>query len=129
MNANEVRLYDLESVTTTIVLREIQPNPDVITIGLYDLDPVTTTVVLREIPFTAVASGTTVNTSTGTVTLTGFAPSIAKGIFTGLGQLILTGFAPSIDISGGPVSPTTITRRIVTMYYAEKRRRTKKVKV
>lgn len=76
-------------------------------------------------------AGVTVDTLTGELTLTGFSPSIGKGIFTGLGELILTGFAPTVDISGGgpAPAPATVTRRIVTMYYAEKRRLRKRVKI
>lgn len=79
-------------------------------------------------PAIGCAGGTSVDTLTGNLILTGYAPSLAKGIFTSLGQLVLTGYAPSIDISGA-AEPDTVTGRIVTMYYAERRRRQKKVKV
>lgn len=49
MRANEIRLYDLDAVNTTIVLREIQPNPDVQCITMWDLDAVNTTIVMHEI--------------------------------------------------------------------------------
>lgn len=49
MKANEIRLYDLEAVNTTIVLREIQPNPDTICVTMWDLDAVNTTIVMHEL--------------------------------------------------------------------------------
>lgn len=52
------------------------------------------------------AGGTTVDTLTGALTLTGFSPSIGKGIFTGVGALTLTGYAPTVVIAGEvPAAP------------------------
>lgn len=56
MRANQIKLYDLEAVNTTIVLRELVPNPDLITICLHDLQAVATDIVLREIPCIASAA-------------------------------------------------------------------------
>jgi hypothetical protein len=49
MNANIIKLYDLDVVPTTIVMREIPVNPDVQNIIMHSLDAVTTTIVLRAI--------------------------------------------------------------------------------
>lgn len=109
MRANRINLYDLDAVSTTIVLRELPYNPDVQCVTLFDLDAVNTTIVMREVRCYEVAGvNVTVNTLTGELTLTGYAPTVS---------------VTSVGVA------TTVTRRIVTMYYAGIRRRTKPVKV
>lgn len=53
------------------------------------------------------AGGTTVDTLTGALILTGYSPSIGKWINVGYGELVLAGYAPTIVIAGGtPADPT-----------------------
>lgn len=78
MRANRINLYDLDAVNTTIVLRELPYNPDVQCITLFDLNAVPSTIVLNEVRCYEVAGvNVTVNTLTGELTLTGYAPTVS----------------------------------------------------
>lgn len=54
--------------------------------------------VYNTIDFELGVSNAVVNTNTGLLEITGFAPSISKNIFIDLGLLTLTGFSPTIQI-------------------------------
>lgn len=85
--ANQINIYDLDAVNTTIVMRELPPNPDLINICMHDLNAVNTDITMWS-PCVSVSGGSTVN------------------VFPGVGILTLTGYAPVVTVSSSPASPT-----------------------
>lgn len=95
MRANQINIYDLDAVTTTIVMREIPANPDVQNIFMYDLDAVNTNIIMHY--FGELVSGGGTN---WTKTLEDFI-TLNDSIVKGFGKIISDTVTLNDFLSGG----------------------------
>ena len=98
MRGNQINIYDLDVVNTTIVMRELPYNPDTISICIHDLNAVTTDITM-------------------------WAPCTHSGgasveVFPGTGVLILTGYAPTVTASTAITVPRGQRVKVVRSFEA-----------
>jgi len=100
MRLNQIKLYDLNAVNTTITLRELVLNPDTQKIYLYDLEAITTNIKLRYFGETSGSIAWTLNLADSVI--------LSEAISKVFGKNISDSVTLSDSLSGGIPGGQTI---------------------